>query len=74
MKSLSEIKQGDVVYRYLAGTIEIPLNVQSVQNGVIDCGWTFDQSTGAEIDDYLNWGPPPKRTGSYILAEKRGKG
>jgi hypothetical protein len=73
MKKLSEVQPGDVVYRYLAGEIEIPLKVQSVENGVINCGWEFDQKTGAEIDDYLNWGPPPKMTGSYILTEPRKK-
>ena len=73
MKKLSEVKAGDVVYRYLAGVIEMPLNVQSVENGIIDCGGTFDQATGAEIDEDLNWGPPPKMTGSYILTEPKVK-
>lgn len=30
------------------------------------CLWTFDTKTGAEIDDYFGWGPPPKITGSFI--------
>lgn len=71
MKKLSAVKPGDIVYRYLAGTIEMALNVQTVENGIIDCGWTFDQLTGAEVDEDLNWGPPPKMTGSYILTEKK---
>jgi hypothetical protein len=28
--------------------------------------WTFDRMTGAEVDDYLHWGPPPLVTGSFI--------
>lgn len=73
MKNLSEVKVGDTIYRYLAGVIEIPLKVQKVENGIIDCGWTFDQHTGAEVDEDLGWGPPPKMTGSYILTEPKEK-
>ena len=54
--------------RMLAGTTPIKLEVTEVTPELITCGWwTFDPKTGAEIDDDLGWGPPPKRTGSYIV-------
>ena len=48
----------------------MPLTVTEVTRDKIICGdWEFDKTTGAEIDDVLDWGPPPKPTGSYILYE-----
>ena len=62
------VKVGDTVTRMLAGVIPMQLVVTFVGDGLIKCGdWTFDQATGAEIDDYLDWGPPPKMTGSYLV-------
>jgi hypothetical protein len=61
------VKPGDVVTRMLAGTIPMKLKVQSVTDTLIDCGWTFDRKTGAEVDEDLGWGPPPKMTGSYLV-------
>lgn len=58
---------GDVVTRYLAGTIPMDLRISAITEDRIVCGaWQFDRKTGAEIDDDLGWGPPPKMTGSYI--------
>lgn len=71
MKKLEEVKRGDTVYRYLAGRIEMPLIVSDVTDSIIDCGWKFCRFTGAEIDEELGWGPPPLKTGSYILAERK---
>jgi len=63
----SDIKVGDVVVRVLGGSVEMSLEVTSLSSDRIVCGdWEFDRTTGAEIDDYLNWGPPPKITGSYL--------
>jgi len=46
------------------------LTVTEVTHDRIICGdWEFDQTTGAEIDEVLGWGPPPKSTGSYIVKE-----
>ncbi len=73
MKSLQEIKPGDTVTRWLAGTIPMDLRVQSVTDDIIDCGWTFDRKTGAEVDEDLGWGPPPKMTGSYIVVKEEGE-
>lgn len=62
-----EIRVGSVVRRMLAGTIPVDLIVQKIENGVIDCGWTFDLATGAEIDKDLGWGPKYGVTGSYLI-------
>lgn len=82
MKTLQTIAVGDTVHRYLGGTIHMPMTVLSVDDGkivcsvkefpiAVDAAWTFDQATGAEVDEELGWGPPPKRTGSFILAEPK---
>jgi hypothetical protein len=60
------IKPGDRVTRMLGGTIPQELIVQNVTDTIIDCGWTFDRKTGAEVDEDLGWGPPPKLTGSFL--------
>lgn len=65
----NQIYKGDYVTRMLAGTIPMELHVIEVTNDLIICagGWKFDRKTGAEVDEDLNWGPPPKHTGSYII-------
>jgi hypothetical protein len=70
---MDEIKVGDTVIRWLAGTIPMELKVTEVTDTEILCGkrgdgWMFDKKTGAEIDEELGWGPPPKfsHTGSFI--------
>lgn len=61
------VKVGDRVVRMLAGSIPMELRVTDVTDKLILCGeWTFDRQTGAEVDEYLGWGPPPAYTGSYI--------
>jgi hypothetical protein len=41
------------------------LRVTTVTEDRVICGpWEFDRETGAEIDDFLGWGPTV--TGSYI--------
>lgn len=71
MKTFEYVKAGDVVTRMLAGIIPMKLNVSKVTDTIIDCGWTFDRITGAEIDEDLDWGPPPKRTGSCLIHEEK---
>jgi hypothetical protein len=71
MNYLQEIKPGDVITRMLAGELPIELNVTEVTDDTIYCGergvgWKFDRKTGAEVDEDLNWGPPPLMTGSFI--------
>jgi hypothetical protein len=65
------IKVGDEVLRMLAGTILLKLKVTEVTDKLIvtGSGWTFDPATGAEVDEYLNWGPPPLMTGSFLTLE-----
>ena len=66
MRTFEYVKVGDVVTRNLAGHL-MDLNVVGVSDDLIDCGWTFDRKTGAEVDEDLGWGPPPKMTGSYLV-------
>jgi hypothetical protein len=65
------MKVGDKVVRWLAGQIPMPLKVTKVTGTTVECGpWTFDLATGAEIDEDLGWGPPPRMTGSFIVSEE----
>ena len=45
------IKPGDVIERMLGFSIPIYLNVQSVNEKIIDAGWTFSRETGLEVDE-----------------------
>jgi hypothetical protein len=66
---LGDLKLGDDVIRYLGGYDGAPmrLTITEIKDGLIYCGpWTFDESTGAEVDEDLEWGPPPLMTGSFI--------
>ena len=68
---LKEVKPGDKIVRMLAGTIPMELIVTEVTETEILCGardegYLFDRKTGAEIDEEIGWGPPPKITGSYL--------
>jgi hypothetical protein len=73
-RKFGNVKVGDTVYRWLAGELLLPLNATAVTADLIICGgtdkdhggWSFDVVTGAEIDEELDWGPPPKSTGSFI--------
>jgi hypothetical protein len=61
------LKVGDKVTRMLAGTIPMTLVITEIKGDRILCGdYEFDKVTGAEIDDFLGWGAPPKMTGSFI--------
>jgi len=65
------MKVGDEVTRMLSGYIPMQLKVTEITEteilcGPRDVGWRFDRKTGAEIDEDLGWGPPPKITGSFI--------
>lgn len=65
------VKVGDTVTRMIAGIISMKLKVTSITDTIIECGdWTFDKATGAEIDEYLGYGPPPMMTGSYLIEER----
>ena len=65
MKTLQDIKPGDVVVRMLGGCVPMELKVSAVTDSRIVCGaWEFFRDTGAEIDDELGWGN--EVTGSFI--------
>ena len=59
----TDIKVGDIVTRNLLGMTR-DLKVQSVGETLIDCGWTFDRRTGAEVDSVLGW--TATKSGSYL--------
>lgn len=71
MADFTHVKVGDTVTRLLAGKIPMRLRVTEVTDVKIiaGIGWEFDRKTGAEIDDDLNWGPPPKVTGSFLVEQ-----
>jgi hypothetical protein len=69
-RDFSHLKVGDQVTRLLAGKIPMKLEVIEIKPDRIIAGlWEFDPVTGAEIDDDLGWGPPPKVTGSFLKHE-----
>jgi len=60
------MKIGDVVTRML-GDHPMKLKITDITDTNIVCGaWEFDKATGAEVDTFLNWGPPPLITGSFL--------
>lgn len=66
---LAELKPGDKVVRRVGeGTVMMDgLVVSAITEDKIICSfWEFCRRTGAEIDEELGWGPPPKATGTYI--------
>lgn len=64
---LASIKPGDVITRWLAGTIPVRLKVSAVDD-FIHCGpWKFSKRNGAEIDEELNW--TEAMTGSFIMPD-----
>jgi hypothetical protein len=75
MNYLESIKPGDIITRMLAGVVPMQLKVTEVTDDMIYCGergvgWKFDRNTGAEVDEDLNWGPPPLHTGSFIRLQQ----
>lgn len=68
LKTLFDVEVGDTVFRFLGAIgAPLPLRVSAVTEEQIICGdWQFDKRTGAEIDEFLGWGPA--LTGSYVLA------
>ena len=75
------VQPGEEIVRMLA---ELPMLmvVTDVKDGIITCaakekdgrlfygGWTFDQATGAEIDEDLHWGPKYGITGSFLTPKE----
>ncbi len=65
---MEEIKVGGTITRWLGGSIPLELMVTAITDDRICGEWEFDKATGAEIDEFMGWGPPPKfaMTGSFI--------
>ena len=62
---------GKVVTRWLAGKMPMDMKITEVTDDLIVCGdWTFHRITGAEIDEYLGWGPLPLMTGSFLTEKE----
>ncbi len=69
-RSITGLKVGDNAVRWLAG-LPMRVRVTEVTDDLVKCGaWEFDRDTGAEVDADLDWGPPPKHTGSFLTPEK----
>lgn len=73
-----DIKVGDIVERLLAQKISMPMTVREIRDNCLICDpvempfwpqdyYTFDIDTGAEIDEYLEWGPQWGKTGSCLV-------
>ena len=66
------MKEGDKVTRMLAGCLPMELKITELTDDLVVCGpWQFDRATGAEIDEDLDWGPPPRHTGSVLKELQR---
>jgi hypothetical protein len=74
---MDTLKVGDAVTRLFGGTspaASMELRVTKITEDRIICGgWEFDRATGAEIDDDLGWGPPPRETGSFLCKLSSGE-
>jgi hypothetical protein len=69
----TKIETGTEVTRMVAGTIPSKLLVTKIEDGLIYCGpWKFCAETGAEVDEELDWGPPPLATGSFLQEVVKG--
>jgi hypothetical protein len=68
MKTLHDVVVGDSVFRWFPEIYApMELKVTAVTADRIICaGWQFDRETGAEIDEFLGWGPTG--SGTYIGA------
>ena len=68
LKTLFDVTVGETVFRFIGSLgAAMPIQVTALTEDRIICGeWQFNKTTGAEIDEFLGWGPA--LTGSYILA------
>lgn len=80
--SLSNVKVGDKLIRKLAGVLEMPVIVASIEDGLIyvgsgdgiisgekGVGWKFRIDTGGEVDEDLEW-DGITNTGSILTTKK----
>lgn len=73
-QDFSHLKEGDEVWRMLAGSIPMKMRVISIKDGIIYAEpttyggfdvWQFKQTTGLEVDPSLEW-DGEKSTGSFL--------
>jgi len=69
MTSFEFLKPGDVVIRMLGGQIPMNMTVEKIDDDLIYMvgGWTFDPTTGYEVDEELNL--PAGVIASYLIKE-----
>lgn len=69
MATFTDVGPGDQITRMLAGTIEMTLVVERVDDKLIYAkgGWMFDRQTGVEEDPDLGWGVASGVTGSFLV-------
>jgi hypothetical protein len=65
------LRVGNVVTRWLAGTVPMRMTITAVDSDLIyvgdpSGGWRFSRTTGAEHDPELGWGDHFGVTGSYL--------
>lgn len=66
---LATLQVGDVVTRWLAGTIPCQIKITLIDD-LIYCGpWTFRKDNGCEVDEDLGW-DGVTHTGSFIKKDK----
>ena len=71
---MNKPKVGDEVTRMLAGVLPMKMVITKIENGLIHCDaldfrgdWTFDELTGVEEDEELEWGVKFGASGSYLV-------
>jgi hypothetical protein len=63
---LGALRVGDTVTRMLAGVVPMQLRITAMDDSLITCGaWTFNRSTGGEVDADLGW-DGVCHTGSFL--------
>jgi hypothetical protein len=78
----THLKRGHTITRLPGGEVAMPMRVLRVDSDVLYCVpremtpnvavrrnliWTFDRASGAEIGDFLRWGPAYGITGSFLV-------
>lgn len=78
--TVSELKEGDQCYRWLAGIVRMVMVVVEVKEDILICGnvthpnnpglrWTFSRKNGAEIDEDIGW--DETQSGSLLTTEDK---
>jgi hypothetical protein len=81
-RDMRHVKVGDHVLRRFPGSDDfesgptMELVATEVDNELIYCGpkgvgWSFDRTTGAEVDHDLRWGPMYGITGTFLVGLAR---